>query len=314
MQSGKQPDMMVDRRIPEMRYAYYRRCQQFRRNGHQCKAPALKDGYICYQHAEQAATARRRQESLRALRLPGQFNDFNSIQRAISIVAQALIDDRIDSKAAGRVAIELQNASIRLRKRFTTETRRYGERQRSCDLVIARHRVIGKPANTCHPERANVSTSARIPTPVILSAAPRQPVAREAEGRRVEASRRCFASPCGIKAFSKELPDTAFVMQTLLRSFDSPSSRRAELGLAQDDRRSCRNPIATVLGRAGLTRRSPDQQIARKNAVNHREHLISPAPRFSSPFSPHLWHNGSSSGVLSTLVEVVVSIEGRNTL
>ncbi len=160
MQSGKQPDMMVDRRMPEPRYAYYRRCQQFRRNGHQCKAPALKDGHICYQHAEQAATARRRQESLRALRLPGHFNDFNSIQRAISIVAQALIDDHIDSKTAGRVAIELQNASLKLRqvaktkKRFTTETLRHGELTKQEPLNHREHRGTRRYGELITPKAA----------------------------------------------------------------------------------------------------------------------------------------------------------------
>ena len=133
MQSGTQAEMMTKRRMLEPRYAYYRRCQQFRKNGAQCKAPAMKGEYICYQHAEQAATARRRQESLRALRLSNQFNDFSSIQRAIAEVAQALIDGRIDSKTAGRLAITLQNASLKLwrtaktQKKCTTEARRRGE-------------------------------------------------------------------------------------------------------------------------------------------------------------------------------------------
>jgi hypothetical protein len=39
---------------PEARYAYYRRCQQYRRNGEQCKAPAMKGEHICHRHAEQA--------------------------------------------------------------------------------------------------------------------------------------------------------------------------------------------------------------------------------------------------------------------
>ena len=37
-------------RVPEARYAYYRRCQEFRRNGEQCKAPAEKDAQICHAH------------------------------------------------------------------------------------------------------------------------------------------------------------------------------------------------------------------------------------------------------------------------
>src|ERR1051326_59049 len=47
-------------RVPEARYAYYRRCQVFRRNGEQCKAPAEKGSHICYSHAAQRAMAFRR--------------------------------------------------------------------------------------------------------------------------------------------------------------------------------------------------------------------------------------------------------------
>src|ERR1051326_9541679 len=48
------------RRVPEARYAYYRRCQVFRKGGEQCKAAAEKGSHICYAHAGQLATAFRR--------------------------------------------------------------------------------------------------------------------------------------------------------------------------------------------------------------------------------------------------------------
>ena len=48
--------------IPEERYGYYRRCQRFRRNGQQCKAPAMKDADRCYKHQAQADIERRRRE------------------------------------------------------------------------------------------------------------------------------------------------------------------------------------------------------------------------------------------------------------
>ena len=51
----------------ETRYDYYRRCQAFRANGVQCKAPAMKDHDICRKHAEQ------REKTLRA---EGQRRDF----------------------------------------------------------------------------------------------------------------------------------------------------------------------------------------------------------------------------------------------
>jgi hypothetical protein len=41
-------------KVPEARYAYYRRCQVFRKNGGQCKAPAEKGSGICYAHAREA--------------------------------------------------------------------------------------------------------------------------------------------------------------------------------------------------------------------------------------------------------------------
>src|SRR5258708_7605593 len=190
MQIRNQSPTMTELRTPELRYAYYRRCQQFRHNGAQCKAPALKGERICHQHTAQAVTARRRQESLRALRMPSQFNDFRSIQRAIAEAARALIDGRIDSKTAGRLAITLQNASLRLRKKFTTETRRHGEFSSEISSAVRDpYRLENQPQ-----------------TPVILSAAPRKLVPHEADGRGGEGSRRCFGSQCGIKAFSRELP------------------------------------------------------------------------------------------------------------
>jgi hypothetical protein len=103
----------VPKREPEARYAYYRRCQRFRRNGEQCKAPAMKGEAICYRHAEQAASeesrARQRRELLATPALG--FGSFRAVQRTIGAVAQALLDDRVDRKTAGRLAVELQTAS-----------------------------------------------------------------------------------------------------------------------------------------------------------------------------------------------------------
>jgi hypothetical protein len=54
-------------RVPEARYAYYRRCQVFRKGGEQCKAPAEKGSHICYAHAGQLAMAVRRERERRAV-------------------------------------------------------------------------------------------------------------------------------------------------------------------------------------------------------------------------------------------------------
>ncbi|HET9837902.1 MAG TPA: hypothetical protein VFR84_06680 [Candidatus Angelobacter sp.] len=129
-------------RVPEARYAYYRRCQVFNKNGKQCKAPAENGSHICYAHAGQQAMALRRKIELavllaqvvRRVRTKGKpqfevadiFMDFNAIQITLSVMAQALIDGRIDLKTAGRLAIGLQTAAKLLRlvqKAQTTKAR-----------------------------------------------------------------------------------------------------------------------------------------------------------------------------------------------
>jgi hypothetical protein len=127
-------------RVPELRYAYYRRCHVFRRNGEQCKAPAEKGSYICHAHAGQLAMAVRREQERRAvlaeavaeMRRKGRpkfemadlFMDFKGIQITLAKMAQALIDGRIDCKTAGRLVVQLQMASklLRLYHRGTQRT------------------------------------------------------------------------------------------------------------------------------------------------------------------------------------------------
>src|ERR1051325_4685622 len=107
------------RMAPEARYAYYRRCQVFRKGGEQCKAPAEKGSHICYAHAGQLATAFRRDlerqivlaEAVAQMRKRGKpeceaadlFTDFNGIQIMLAVTAQAVIEGRIDCKTAGRL-------------------------------------------------------------------------------------------------------------------------------------------------------------------------------------------------------------------
>ena len=106
-------------RKPEARYSYYRRCQLFRRNGEQCKAPAEKGAAICHAHAAQQAMAFRRDlerrivlaEAVAEMRQRGKpecelvdlFTDFKGIQVTLAVMARALIAGRIDCKTAGRL-------------------------------------------------------------------------------------------------------------------------------------------------------------------------------------------------------------------
>jgi hypothetical protein len=117
----------VPDRIPEARYSYYRRCQVFRRNGEQCKAPAEKGAQICHAHAAQQAMAFRRDlerrivlaEAVAEMRRQGRpeceladlFTDFKGIQVTLAVMSRALIQGRIDCKTAGRLVVHLQTMS-----------------------------------------------------------------------------------------------------------------------------------------------------------------------------------------------------------
>lgn len=118
-------------RVPEARYAYYWRCQVFRRDGVQCKAPAEKGSHICYAHAGQLAMAVRREkerqavlaEAVAQMRKRGRpecevadlFMDFKGINVTLAVAAQALIEGRIDCKTSGRLLVQLQTVSKLLR-------------------------------------------------------------------------------------------------------------------------------------------------------------------------------------------------------
>src|SRR5215471_4732355 len=114
-------------KLPEARYAYYRRCQVFRRNGEQCKAPSEKGSHICYAHAGQLATAVRRERERRAVlaeavaemrrqghtkcELANLLMDFKGIQVTLAVMMRAVIDGTIDCKTAGRLVVHLQTMS-----------------------------------------------------------------------------------------------------------------------------------------------------------------------------------------------------------
>ncbi len=139
---------------PEARYAYYPRCQVFRKGGEQCKAPAEKGSQICHAHAGQLAMAVRRERERRAvleeavaqMRRRGKpecemadlFMDFKGINMTLAVMARAVIAGRIDCKTAGRLVVQLQTVSkllwtIHRRKTSTAEARRRGERPRTAD-------------------------------------------------------------------------------------------------------------------------------------------------------------------------------------
>lgn len=113
-------------RTPEARYGYYRRCKVLRANGVQCKAPAMKGESVCYSHATDADMARRQEAQRRAvleetakrMRAAGAkdfavedvFTDGRAIQKALGVMAEAVIQDSIDLDAAGRLAQDLDCA------------------------------------------------------------------------------------------------------------------------------------------------------------------------------------------------------------
>jgi len=109
--SGRDRSEALQGQIVEERYGYYRRCQRFRRNGEQCRAPAMKDTDGCYKHQEQAEIERRR----RAQYTLPPLVDLKTVQREIGNVAQALLADRIDEDYAGELLHKLERASMALR-------------------------------------------------------------------------------------------------------------------------------------------------------------------------------------------------------
>ncbi|HEY2360924.1 MAG TPA: hypothetical protein VGK36_07410 [Candidatus Angelobacter sp.] len=109
--SGGNRSEALQGQIVEDRYGYYRRCQRFRKNGQQCKAPAMKDAEVCYKHQGQADIERRR----RAQYTLPPLVDLATVQRALGDVTQALWQDRIDEDYASELLQKLERASMVLR-------------------------------------------------------------------------------------------------------------------------------------------------------------------------------------------------------
>src|SRR5438270_7426737 len=118
-------DRTLQGQIVEARYGYYRRCQRFRKNGQQCKAPAMKDADVCYKHQQRADLERR----WRAQYTLPPLVDLATVRRAINDVTQALWQDRIDEDYAAELLQDLERASTSERQEPTTETRRHGEKK-----------------------------------------------------------------------------------------------------------------------------------------------------------------------------------------
>src|ERR1700760_534735 len=127
-------------RIPEARYAYYRRCQEWRCNGEQCKAPAEKGSSICHAHAGRRAMEARREAERRVVleraaeemrrkskqpwTVAKMLMSFNGIQTTIAVAAQALTDGTLSCKTAGRLLWDLQCMAKLLRIMQRAKTQR----------------------------------------------------------------------------------------------------------------------------------------------------------------------------------------------
>lgn len=98
----------------EERYGYYRRCLTFRRNGEQCKAPAMKGDSLCYKHAQEADLEQRRQTMRQGFALPP-LRDLKTVQASIGELTKAIIEDRIDEDYARELLQQLERASLALR-------------------------------------------------------------------------------------------------------------------------------------------------------------------------------------------------------
>lgn len=181
-------------RVPEARYAYYRRCQAFRKGGQQCKAPAEKGSHICHAHAEQLAMAVRRERELRAVleeavaqmrrrgkpdcEMANLFMDFKGINMTLAVMAQAVITGKIDCKTAGRLVVQLQTTS----KLLWMMHRKGRERRRENGIlpqICAEDGRLDKPG-----EKPNLTTEACGEQPRTASSLPASYLATNCLGAR----------------------------------------------------------------------------------------------------------------------------------
>jgi hypothetical protein len=88
----------------------YLACRHIKPNGLRCKSPALKGNAFCYYHARLHTLGKEPYGKFGPMRLPVP-EDAASIQLSIAQISDALINDRIDAKRAGRLLYALQIAS-----------------------------------------------------------------------------------------------------------------------------------------------------------------------------------------------------------
>ncbi len=88
----------------------YMACRHIKPNGLRCKSPALKDNSFCYYHARLHTIGKEPCGNYGPMRLPVP-EDSASIQISVAQISDALINDRIDAKRAGRLLYALQIAS-----------------------------------------------------------------------------------------------------------------------------------------------------------------------------------------------------------
>jgi hypothetical protein len=174
-------EAVAGERVPEARYSYYRRCQVFRRNGEQCKAPAEKGEAICHAHAAQQAMAFRQDlerrivlaEAVAQMRRQGRkeceladlFSDFKGIQVTLAVVSRALIAGRIDCKTAGRLLVHLQTVS----KLLWLYHRDHRGTQREKALTTKDTKEHEGLQQICAKERrSNKRQEARLPVPQMV--------------------------------------------------------------------------------------------------------------------------------------------------
>ena len=89
----------------------YMACRHIKPNGLRCKSPALRGGRFCYFHSKLHNTANDNAAKFETIRLPV-LEDPAAIQISISRIFDAMINNRIDGKLAGRLLYGLQIESV----------------------------------------------------------------------------------------------------------------------------------------------------------------------------------------------------------
>jgi hypothetical protein len=92
-------------------------CRHIKTSGGKCGSPALRGKPYCYYHSRARERAARPASPFLAIELPAALEDRGAIQLALSEVATALADHRIDTRRAGVLLYALQIASSNAKHR-----------------------------------------------------------------------------------------------------------------------------------------------------------------------------------------------------